>query len=597
MSRFTRFALVLCTVALSVFVGQSANASSQKMDADMARLLPEGAAIVAYTPSMSKLTSELSDIVKQFDQQAAGMLMFMGPQSLLSMQLKTTQKVRSDMPAAIALTPGANIGDTPEMTIIFAVNGATADNVKANSKDMKMVFLEGTDWVAMTTGAAYQPRSADQKAPSVASKMLSGILSVSIDQAMFRTKYGNALEEQFYEALSAGSSAAGSDASDQRILDLNKKIATKLVNGFDRWDMSLNLDPQTPGWTVQYTPSSPDCVLQPSSDLAVVAGHLATELPMQMAMSTDVAVDMIDVARMFVSAEGTAVEKSLSEYLDYGVEFLDQVSGGIGVSMGMSGDGMSLVQTMRVKDVAKTLSIVDGLMEFFNKANWGITSEAIPVTVGASTSRAYRLKFDLEQMKKAFPAEFKMSENASNTLAGGMMQADAQMGELLNAMQGPDGMIVRFISKDDWLAVVIGDAKLLGTARRALAMAGGSNAGVDRALTSTDGSPVMASSMDLRSVMIGMGKFLAAHPGLSKMMEEQGVGAMLAKLPASPAAMVYMSSSSSETATRFTTMLDLSGVAAFNKDMDTLMAEQMKKMEEAQKAQKAKEKQEKAGTP
>ena len=40
MSRFTRFALVLCTVALSVFAGQSANASSQKMDADMARLLP-----------------------------------------------------------------------------------------------------------------------------------------------------------------------------------------------------------------------------------------------------------------------------------------------------------------------------------------------------------------------------------------------------------------------------------------------------------------------------------------------------------------------------------------------------------------------------
>ena len=242
---------------------------------------------------------------------------------------------------------------------------------------------------------------------------------------------------------------------------------------------------------------------------------------------------------------------------------------------------------MRVKDVAKTLSIVDGLMEFFNKANWGITSETIPVTVGAAPrglSAQVRSGTD-----EGIPRRVQDERERINTLAGGMMQADAQMGELLNAMQGPDGMIVRFISKDDWLAVVIGDAKLLGTARRALAMAGGSNAGVDRALTSTDGSPVMASSMDLRSVMIGMGKFLAAHPGLSKMMEEQGVGAMLAKLPASPAAMVYMSSSSSETATRFTTMLDLSGVAAFNKDMDTLMAEQMKKRKRRPRPRRSRE--------
>jgi len=595
----SRFTLVLCTLVLVAFGGRTAvavEAASQSMDEQMARLLPKGAAIVAYTPSMSKLTSELTDIVKQFDEQAAGMLMFMGPQSLLSMQLNTKQKIRSDMPAAIALTPGASLEDTPAMTVIFAVTGATADNVKANSKDMKLVFLEGTDWVAMTTGASYEAAEAGARTSAVATGLLPGILSVSIDQALFRTKYGDALQQQLYEGLSAGSAPKDTGDSDQAIVDLNKTIATKLADGFDRWDLGLNLDPTRPGWTIQYTPSSPDCLMQPSPELVAVGSHLATELPMQSVVSKDLILDVISLMKLFIPVESKDVQSSLRAYVGHFEQFLDQVSGGMGVSMGMDGAGMSVVKAMRVKDVAKALSAVDGMMDFINGAKWGITSESIPVTVGASTSRAYRIKFDVEQMKKAFSTEFDMSQSAANTFTGSLMQADAHVGELLSAMQGPDGMIVRFISKDDWMAVVIGDAKLLGTARRALAMANGGNAPLDLALKSAGGSPVMGMSVDVRSYMIGLGKFLTTHPKLSTTPLAEGPNAIMAKLPSSPKAMIYTAASTSDGATRFTVELDLKGLAAFNKDMLALTAEQEKQAEAARKAAE-KKKDEQGGTP
>ena len=265
--------------------------------------------------------------------------------------------------------------------------------------------------------------------------------------------------------------------------------------------------------------------------------------------------------------------------------------------MGMDGAGMNVVKAMRVKDVAKALSAVDGMMDFINGAKWGITSESIPVTVGASTSRAYRIKFDVEQMKKAFSTEFDMSQSAANTFTGSLMQADAHVGELLSAMQGPDGMIVRFISKDDWMAVVIGDAKLLGTARRALAMANGGNAPLDLALKSAGGSPVMGMSVDVRSYMIGLGKFLTTHPKLSTTPLAEGPNAIMAKLPSSPKAMIYTAASTSDGATRFTVELDLKGLAAFSKDMLALTAEQEKQAEAARKAAEEKKKDEKGGTP
>ena len=105
----------------------------------------------------------------------------------------------------------------------------------------------------------------------------------------------------------------------------------------------------------------------------------------------------------------------------------------------------------------------------------------------------------------------------------------------------------------------------------------------------------MGMSMDIRALFIGMGSFLGGHPALSRMMEEQGVSTMMAKLPSSPAAMTYGSASTSDGATRFTMKVDLKGFVAFSKDMDALVAEQAKKEEAARKAAEEKKKAEKDG--
>ncbi len=583
MSRFRIIALVLCTM-IFVLPGRPAladAAATQSIDSDMARLLPEGAVVAVYTPSMSKMTSELTAIVKEFNQQAAGMLMFMGPQSLLKMQLNTRNKIRADMPAAIAVVPGKTLDADPDISIIFAVQGATPETVKASDKSMKMVFLEGTDWVSMTSGDSYEPRAKGSKAPAISTHMLPGIVSVAFDQALLRERFGDQLKKNMLEVMNDGSNPKA--AYSKQVEAINAKIADGFIDGFDRWDMSMSFDPEMPSTTVKYTPVSGDCVMKSSPGLGIIGNHLATELPMQMVLTTDVARHMFSFARMFSDSEGEGMKKVMTTFIDNGEAFLDQVVDGAGVSMGMSDDGMNVVKVMQVKDVAKALSLVDDQMKFLNEAKWGIESEAIPVTVGAETSRAYRLKFDLEQMKKAFPGEFDRTA-ADSSFAGSLMASDAQIARILDAMGGPDGMIVRCISKDDWMAIVIGDAKLLGTARRALAQTTSRNAQLDKALKTATASPVMGMSMDLRGYLIGMGEFASAHPALGKMMQGQGVTAMMDKLASSPAAPIYMSSSSTENATQFTMSFDLKGMVAFVKDMESLQAEAMEKAAKEEKA-------------
>lgn len=567
--------LVLCTVVLVAFIGRPAfagDAETQSMGQEMARLLPEGVAVIAYTPSLSKMTSELTALVKEVNPQAAGMLMFMGPETLLKMQLNTKQKIRSDMPVAIAVAPRKTLQENPTNVVIFAIDGATPENVKVADKSNKLIFLEGTDWVAMTTGDAYSPQSEGTKTPAIAAHMLPGMLTISFDQAMLRTKYGDALEK-----VIAGSFEEGNDASDPKIKAAVKKIndqfAAKLANGFDRWDYGVNFDPSTPGFTLQYTPATPSWILEPSSGLETISSHLASELPMQMVVSKDFVNMLLSLGGMFLQAEGTETNASVATYMKQCKDMIAQIDGGVGLSVGMSGDGMNMVKAMRVKDVKTFLGQVDEQMKFLNESNWGIAGEAIPVTVGAETSRAYRLKIDMDEFKKAFPAEFGKN---NNSFAGGLLQADGQVASILSTMQGPDGLIVRMISKDDWVAIVIGDAKLLGSARRALAQGTASNTMVSRAFEQAYSTPVAGMSMDVRSFLIGVGKYAKANPSIKGFDQV----AMFAALPTSPSMPVYSSWSATDRANQINWSIDMKGLAAFVKDME-------KMGQEAEKKQKA----------
>ena len=381
--------LVLCTIVLVAFTGRPAlagDAETQSMGQEMARLLPEGAVVLAYTSSLSKMTSDLTALVKEVNPQAAGMLMFMGPETLLKMQLNTKNKIRTDMPAAVALVPGKKLADSPNPTFIFAVQGATAETVKVADKSNTLVFLEGTDWVALTQGDAYTPKSAGAKVPAIATHMLPGMLAISFDQAMLRTKFGDAFEKAI-----AGSFEEGNDAADPKIKaevkKINEQFAAKLANGFDRWDYGANFDLSTPGCTLQYTPATPSWILQPSSDLETISSHLASELPMQMVVSKDFVNMLLSLGGMFLQAEGPETNASVATYMKQCRDMIAQIDGGVGLSADMSGDGMNMVKVMRVKDVKTFLGQVDEQMKFLNESDWGIAGEAIPVTVGAETSR------------------------------------------------------------------------------------------------------------------------------------------------------------------------------------------------------------------
>ena len=88
------------------------------------------------------------------------------------------------------------------------------------------------------------------------------------------------------------------------------------------------------------------------------------------------------------------------------------------------------------------------------------------------------------------------------------------MASILSSMQGSEGLIVRMISKDDWVAIVVGDAKLLGATRRALAQGTASNTMLSRTFEQAYSTPVAGMSMDVRSFLIGVGKYAKANPSI-----------------------------------------------------------------------------------
>ena len=81
---------LVCLIACLAMVLPVAMASAadqpkvQSVPADLARLIPDEAVMIAYTGSMNALTKSATDLVSSINPQMAMMVAFAGPQAMLS---------------------------------------------------------------------------------------------------------------------------------------------------------------------------------------------------------------------------------------------------------------------------------------------------------------------------------------------------------------------------------------------------------------------------------------------------------------------------------------------------------------------------------
>ena len=484
----TRFSLAL---AASLIVVPGASAFEQgppTVPSEVARLIPEDAVVFIYTASTVELTKSLSTLAASVNPQYAGMVAFMGPQTMLSQVVRTKAKVLVDQPAAIALAPGKMLEDDPIVTIIFAVEGASPETVKPKSKDDTLVFLEGTNWLANTSGPGYEPRGASQAPSSLTTNMLSGNVSLSFSQEALARTHGAEMEAQVTAALQAPDSPLPYIVGDES--------AKTIVEAISRWDLALGMKESEVDVLLQYMANNPSWEVNAENDLSPLSNRLAGKLPMQVVVSKQIItwyMKFIDALMKgpMAGEKNTGSMAKVTELIDDAIKIVDEMELGVGHSIGFDEKGLDFVQVFKVKDKDKVFALVDEYVAKVNASKLGFDIERMRVLVGGDSARAFKTKFNQEEFNKAFPG-----------LASGM-EGGPNMSDVMSLYGSTDGFIFRIISNGNWMALVAG-AENLGRTRHALAQPSKSQTLKSMIDSVTHGNIAMGMKMDYRAFMAGM---------------------------------------------------------------------------------------------
>ena len=438
-------------------LAEDAAPASQSIPAEMARLIPAEAVGFAYTDSVTGFTTSLTQLVSAINPQMGGMVAFMGPASMLQQQVSTQKKVMTDGPAGIAFWPGATLNDPPNYAVIFSIEDASPSTVRAMGRGSRLIFLEGTNWLAVSHGgSSWTPAAEDAPTPSLAQGLLPGAMAINLDVKKFNSMNRDAMDNW-----------TGNVVVDRELLSIAESIS--------QFGMSMAMSDGNVDLAMQYTPTL-DSKTAMKGDNAIVAlsNRLPGDLPMQMVMGNSM---LEAVAWLFF--EERMQDKQHLAALESALDAMQaEVVDGVGMSMGMSEYGLDLVKVFEVKDAARMFSMMDSYIAQLNDAKIGMNIERMKVLVGGDSARAYRVT------------------------------AEGPDAAQLRSMLGPDGMIIRIISNKNMMAAVTGAPKLLGRTRRALTQASAAETVIDSIATRSGGEMIMGMSMDLRAFMRGIVSYL-----------------------------------------------------------------------------------------
>lgn len=520
-----RFHIVLVCIATMIAI-PSARADDvprtpQAVPSELARLLHKDTVAFVYISSAVEFAQSLQDMASHaYPKGADAMKGELNATSLLGSLVLTKNKIMVDQPIGIGYWGTEADNDMPYV-VVFRVEGASPQTVMAKGKGRRLMFLEGTDWVAVSNASAsWSPAPANAPRPSIVENMLPGQCAVSFDQAAW---LGSASEQSINAQLKTQLKGSFDAAMEEAVISL----IDDYVHGFTRWDFAVEADDGDLTFDARYVPTADSrFAITGTPDLVQLGHRLPGQLAFQSVISTAYMTTALEITKPLVIAQAGKDRQLARTLLDDMSRLIATQSVGSGLSIGMSEYGLDLAQILRVDDAAQTLGLIDEYIEDINAAKAGVHYKRMRVLVGGDSSRLWEVTFDKKEMKEANPA------------LAALVDADF-MEMVANLDEGK--MYLRVISNGNWMAVVAGEPKLLGRMRRALSQPSAFNPNLDHIGANTEGDLVMAMSLDLRSLFNGMLAYVHAHPSEIKKewrsMNARNVISQLKPIPGPPAAM------------------------------------------------------------
>ena len=561
-------------IAASSTPCNGAPAETQSIPQQMGRLLHKDTTIFGYIPSAVEFAESLKILAESIDPKRGNAVMSeMNSKSLLGSLVLTKNEIMIDQPIGIG-SWGTSEDDDMPYVVIFRVQGATPKTVMAKGKGRRLMFLEGTDWVAVTNAKASWPAAAeDAPLPEIVRNMLPGQCAVSFDQVGF---IGSESHKSINTQIKKSLKGSVAPEMQQHALDMLESLAY----GFKRWDFAVVVEGGDLSFDSRYEPTADsEFAITGTPGLEQLGHRLPGQLAFQAVVSTVYTSNVLKWMKPFIIAQaGKDKQMAASLLADISALVAGQ-RGGSGMAAGMSEYGLDVAQVFQVEDTTAMFGLIDAYVDDINAAKAGLHYKRMRVLIGGDSARLYEVTFDKKDMKEANP----------------MLQAlvDSELMEILDA-SGEDKIYLRIISDGNWMAAVAGEPKLLGRMRRALSQPSAFNPNLDHVSIETEGDLIMAMSIDLRSLFNGILAYVQAHPkeltkdGASK--SAMSIIAGLKPMPGPSAVMSVSAASHEDGAVMSRFECDVKQIAELGWQIWGKVEKATMQAEEAAKAEKAGEK-------
>ena len=285
-------------IAASSTPCNGAPSEPQSIPQEMVRLMHKDTTAFIYIPSAFELAESVKILLESIDPKSGNEMMSeMNAKSLLGSLVLTKNEILIDQPIGIGLWGTSKDNDMPYV-VIFRVEGATPKTVMAKGKGRRMMFLEGTDWVAVTTAKASWPAAAaDAPSPAIVRNMLPGQYAVSFDQSGYiGSQSHKSINKQIKESLKG----SVTPEMQQPALDMLDSLAY----GFKRWDFAMVVDGGDMSFDVRYEPTADsEFAFTGTPGLEQLGHRLPGQLAFQAVVSTVYTSNMLKWMKPFIIAQ------------------------------------------------------------------------------------------------------------------------------------------------------------------------------------------------------------------------------------------------------------------------------------------------------
>ncbi|MCH2135106.1 MAG: hypothetical protein MK101_00830 [Phycisphaerales bacterium] len=578
---------LLAGVGLTLMLSPALSAKDfepAKVPSEMGRLVPDGAWAMIYTPSINHLIQEITPVARAIEPQAAQQLA-MAPMMMSMIASEggpeggrpaKPASFHLDKPMGIAVGPTDPETGEPDLTIILSADNA--DKIRLSSAGMgggpsKVVHLEGTDWVALTS-TTFKP-SANPNA--LCADLFEADISIALDQSTIVREYGPMIDATLSQMSNvpvphnASPEMKEQMASLQKMQEMNAKQMKILLDAFRQWEIGVEFEGTKLDLLAQYKLSSDSAVKfiagsssDPRSPLHRLAGQVPDGMPIQFVLNKE----SVEAMMNFGMADDQAVYPKevmdkIKAMMPTWETMVHAITDGVAGGMGFPASGFEIIQFSGIKggaqDTDKILRDIDTAFTDLSDADLGI--KAKPELDNAASSVTVDLTFDMDKMMKVFGMNFMdmpgvdpaaMNKHAENSI---------------RAILGGDTLKMTYQAHGSQLGMVGGNsADLARTMQQKLAAStrGWSPSTLSKALGHSWADPTWAVTMDIRQVGGEMLEHVKTMVGPMRVM-------LPAAIPGGGAVELDMIGSSTDDASQIRVMTDIAQWINMMKDIQHAM--------------------------